>query len=303
MQQMVDAPPRTSLTYSLRYLATATMTPVTTGSYSYVLGGQAIEGYNISDFMFGTSSAVPLTLSFWVKASRFGTFSMCIENANEDRQLILPYTVNSVGTWEYKTVQIMPCYDGVWNNNTTALGMFVHLLSMPGYPAISTIGWRTITPTYAYVLSNSIAPLQVNGDYIQFTGVQLEKGTIATPFEIRPFAVEFQLCQRYFDRQRLINGESGIEFAWCGASSTVFTLLKSTVIMRAIPSIVFNPSVTSIQFRSNRSTTYNITGFSYLVWGDYKAWIELYTSTSPPIGTPGSLSYSSATSYEFSAEL
>ena len=36
-------------------------------------------------------------------------------------------------------------------------------------------------------------------DYMDITGIQFEKGSIATPFEFRPYQIELQLCQRYFE--------------------------------------------------------------------------------------------------------
>ena len=59
--------------------------------------------------------------------------------------------------------------------------------------------------TLQFVTVNST----VNGAQFQLTGVQLEKGTVATPFEVRPFATELALCQRYYEQSYSIGTAPG----------------------------------------------------------------------------------------------
>lgn len=231
-QRVTDAPISTYLDFSIKYTATNTLSG---GTNPYLLCGQNIEGYNMYDLRFGTgSNALPATLSFWVKSGRAGQYTCTLENNTETRQLLLPYNVYSSGVWEYKTLQIPPCADGTWEK-TSNVGLRMFLLSQSGYSATTDSLWRTVTTNWAYNFAGTINPLQVNGDYIQFTGVQFEKGTLATPFEYRPYAIELQLCQRYFIKLDLQN--LGVTVNAADGYNSSYTLRK---LMRATPTLDAN---------------------------------------------------------------
>ena len=172
---------------------------------TYLLSGQAIEGFNISDMNWGTSSATPATLSFWVKQSKIGAFTLLIENGTEALLYHTSYTIQVAGSWEYKSIYIPPPTTGTWNNGN-GVGVFVHLISqsLSGYsPVTLSSNWRTraqLGGTWAAQLVGTSLSLQTSGDYVMFTGLQLEKGSKATPFEFRPYPIELQLCQRYYQR-------------------------------------------------------------------------------------------------------
>lgn len=157
---------------------------------------QPIEGLNAVDFMWGTSSAQPATLSFWVRSSLTGTFGGAIYNFDASRLIVFSYTINAANTWEYKSVVIPGDTTGTWkSDNTTgillqfSLGAGSTLQGTPGVWGSSVY----LAPTGQQNVTGT------NGATFYITGVQFESGSIATSFERRPYQLELLLCQRYYE--------------------------------------------------------------------------------------------------------
>jgi hypothetical protein len=190
VSQVTDAP--AGFTNSLEYVNTNAVTP--TGTNQAIINTR-IEGNNISDFGWGTSDAQTVTLSFWVKSSLTGTFGGSFQNSNIDRSYPYNYSINSANTWEYKTVIIPGDTTGTWLSDT-GIGLDVVFCVGAGPDRLAAAGsWvsgniRGVT--------GQVQLVETAGATWQITGVQLEKGTVATPFERRPFGTELALCQRYY---------------------------------------------------------------------------------------------------------
>jgi hypothetical protein len=188
-QQSTDAP--AGFKNSLSCTILTANTPVSGTGYNII---QPIEGQNIVDFKQGTSDAVPMTLSFWVKSSITGTYSTALRNTSGAKTCVKTYTINQANTWEYKSVTFPPETSGTWNTNNTA-GCFVNFVLGAGSSlnAPSEGVWHT--GTYSTV-SGTVNLIATQNAVFKFTGVQFEKGSLATPYEHKPYATELQMCNR-----------------------------------------------------------------------------------------------------------
>lgn len=193
VQQVTDAP--SGFVKSMKVTVTTTSTPGADDRYNMM---HQTELSNSQDL-----SGQPISISFWVKSSVTGTYSVNLTNAIGDpyrREYIATYTINSTNTWEYKTITI-PAY--AWDTgqqtypNGYGLGI-AWALSMGSnrqYPPSDTwyVGGNEHLAT-----TTSTQLTTTNGATWQITGVQVEKGSSATPFEYRNYGHELAMCQRYF---------------------------------------------------------------------------------------------------------
>lgn len=200
LQQVTDAP--TGFRNSIK--ATVTTADASIGATQTYFVQQRVEGYNIADFMLGTSSTQQFTLSFWVKCSVTGTFGGSVGN-NVDLSNPFNYTINSANTWEYKTVTFTSPASGTWNS-TTGVGLLLCWSLGMGSSQKGTAGtWAN----YPFAPTGSVDLISTLNATWYITGVQLEAGTVATPFERRQYGQELVLCQRYYEAASNINVYSG----------------------------------------------------------------------------------------------
>ena len=158
---------------------------------------QFIEGYNVADLAWGTASAHPVTLSFWVRSSLTGTFGGAVGGlAFEGTTVSYPFTysISSADTWQYVAITIPGATTGAWLT-TTGMGVAVYFSLGEGASYKGTAGtWQSGTYFSATGTVNLINTL---GATFYITGVQFEKGSTATSFDNRPYGQELALCQRY----------------------------------------------------------------------------------------------------------
>ena len=165
-------------------------------SSDYFLVRQKIEGFNTSDLMWGTANAKTVTLSFWVRSSLTGTFGAAMTNSANSYSYPFTYTISSADTWEQKTVTIPGPTAGTWVGSTNGIGLQIKFGLGVGATYSGTAGaWASAD--YASV-TGATSLVGTNGATWYITGVQLEVGSVATPFERRPYGTELALCQRYF---------------------------------------------------------------------------------------------------------
>jgi hypothetical protein len=167
----------------------------TTGAGDVAIFRQTIEASNVEDLEFGTSTAKTVSLSFWVKGSVTGTYAVAVSNSANNRHYIRHYTISSANTWEYKTVTIPGDTTGTWLRGTSA-GLRLKFTLAAGTTYQGTV--NTWNAADVIGTSSSVNLTSTNGATWQVTGVQLEVGSVATPFERRPTGLELALCQRYF---------------------------------------------------------------------------------------------------------
>ena len=177
------------------YMRLTVTSSVTLGSSQYQLFWHTIESQNLFDRTgFGYASAKDLTLSFWVRSSVAGPFSGALENWAQNRAFVWEVDINQENTWEYKTVHIPPCTDGIWQTNTVNGAYFMFSLGTT-ITGTANSGWVNGQKLGS---ATEVKRIGINGCTVDISGCQLEIGNVATEFEHRSYAEEFEVCQRYF---------------------------------------------------------------------------------------------------------
>lgn len=159
---------------------------------------QRIEGYNLAQLGWGSSGAKSATVSFWVRSSLTGTFGCSIRNSAGNRSYPFTYTISSANTWEYKSVTIPGETTGTWLT-TNGIGAYLLIGLGVGSTYSGTAGsWASANYIGATGATSVVA---TNGATFYITGVQLEVGEQATPFEHRSYGDELARCQRYYTKE------------------------------------------------------------------------------------------------------
>ena len=196
MSQETDVPTGQGFSNSLKYDCTVADTSL--ASSDLLRLQQGIEGQNLQYLKKGTSNAESVTLSFWVKSNKTGTYIAELEDRDNSRYVSQSYTISSANTWEKKTVTFPADTSGAFDNdNAESLRLNFWLGAGSDFTSgtLSTT-WHTTNANRAVGQVN-LADSTSNEWYI--TGVQLEAGQVASDFEFLPYDVNAQRCLRYYE--------------------------------------------------------------------------------------------------------
>jgi len=243
--QSTDVPSGQGFAYSLKMDCTTANASLSAGSS--MMFNQRVEGQNVQYLKKGTSNAESLTLSFWVKSNKTGTYIIEIFDRDNSRQISKSYTISSADTWEKKIITFEGDTTGAFdNNNANSLDLLMWLVAGTDFTS------GTLNTSWGSYTNSNRAVGQVNladstSNYINFTGVQLEAGTTASDFEFLPYDVNLARCQRYF---RKVSNGIGV-----GATATSISFKVDHLSMRATPSYTSTANLKFTDFYLSNPTS------------------------------------------------
>ena len=219
--------------HSIKVLTTTADTSISAGNYCLL--SHELEGQDIQHLNWGTASAKPLTVSFWVKSSEPTMYTLEIQTAGSI-EMAREVHINSANTWEYKTVNFPPniVSTAIPTNNALGLGLIFWLTGGSTFSGGASLNqsWANASNSLRAVGTGNVQSA-VN-KYFEITGLQMEVGNIATPFEHRSYGEELALCQRYFQRYEYASGSMEVALQ-SGSTTGIFNLKYSP--KRADPSV------------------------------------------------------------------
>jgi len=225
---------------------TAWKIDVTTADTSLAAGDyyslvQRIEAQNLQQLAYGTSNAKTLTLSFWVRATKTGTSCICVtKNDNTQYNYVAEYTINASNTWEHKTITIEPdsnikaANGAITNDNGRGMQVIFVLAYGSNYTAGTANAWNDSAD---FATTNQINHMDSTSNDFYITGVQLELGTEATPFEHRSFGDELALCQRYYQQIVGVSDQTIIGSGRANGTTVAEVAVPLAVSLRASPTL------------------------------------------------------------------
>ena len=237
---------------------------------------------------YGLSTAKKMTLSFYVKSSVTGTFPLAFNNGNGSRSNPHVYTINSADTWERKVITFVGDTGGNWQTqggNDGGFGIRWGLAVGAGYFGTADGAWAADSSYSNLYGSYSNSLVTTSGATWELTGVQLEIGEQATPFEHRSYQEEIQLCYRYYYKLQPAQGAYFGSGFWYNSNSFICHI-DFPVVMRANLTAVETSGTASHYKVIANATTYTCSGVpSYL--GDANNTSQSVNFTFSGSGTQG----------------
>jgi len=239
--QDTDVPSGQGFATSLKMDCTTAQGSLSASDVFYI--EQRTEAQNLQYLKFGTASATSLTLSFWVKSNKTGTYICLLYNIDPNRHISQSYTINSANTWEKKTLTFTGDTTGVINNDN-GLGFITRWYLGAGSDYSSgtlQTTWGSESNTDAAVGQVNLADSTANEWFI--TGVQLEAGTTASDFEFLPYDVNLQRCLRYYENLITKESQSLLVSGFCFSSTQIQGIVRFSVDKRGTPTMGYEVGI------------------------------------------------------------
>jgi hypothetical protein len=253
LSQDTDVPSGYGFSSSLKYDCTTANGSLSAGSWGFI--SQRFEGQNLQYLNYGTSSAQKLTLSFWVKSVKTGTYIVEMVSFATTKSQSQSYTISSASTWEKKTITFTgDTATAIANSNARSFNLNFWLVAGTTYTSGTlNTSYNTTTNANRAVGQVNLADSTSNNFWI--TGIQLEAGDTASEFEFLPVDVNLFRCQRYYFKTQDGVGTANALLMTGGVESSTSAGQGSLTLpteMRTDPTLSFGSGV---RFYSTGSST------------------------------------------------
>ena len=228
ISQESDAPTASGFTKSIKIKTNTVESALASDEIFHV--SQRIEAQDLQHLKYGTSSALPTTLSFWVKAYQTGTYAINVYKPDSpNRQITATYTISASNTWEFKTMTFPGDTAGGGITDDTGTGLQIYWLLATGtdYTGTTSTSWDNYA-NGGFANGQAVNIMSSTDKYFYLTGVQFEVGSQATAFEHRSFGEELRLCQRYYQVGSSIGAGYGSANGYARAGSVYATQMRAT---------------------------------------------------------------------------
>jgi len=258
--QSTDVPTAQGFGYSLKMDCTTADASPAAGDELVIT--QKIEAQNLQHLLYGSSSPKSITLSFWVKSNKTGTYIInLVRTDGGTRSISKSYTISSANTWEKKEINFGgDTTNAIANDNGSGIDINFYLAAGSTYTSGTlATSWESYTAANRAVGQVNLADSTSNEWYM--TGCQLEVGENASGFEFEPYQIVLRKCQRYYETGK-INISS---FGQTGSTDThAYQLAHFAEQKRVVPSITkSNASFTTLSISGSAQWTNLTTSDAY----------------------------------------
>ena len=259
------------------WLCATSLSAYSVSASDYFLLVQYIEGLNCADLSWGAANAQSVTLSFLVQSTLTGTFGGSILNSAHTRSYPFTYSIPVANVWTTITVTIPGDTSGTWLT-TNGIGMrVVFSLGMGSTYSGTAATWATAE---YYSATGAVSVVGTSGAKLAITNVQLEAGTIATPYEFNQYPTQLAQCQRYYNKYNFTTNDP-VANGNAYTSSNAYGVLPLTVSMRTSPSCSWTGNI--VWFSNGVTTTNTSVSFNNTTVNT----VEINQALSAPAGTAG----------------
>jgi hypothetical protein len=300
--QSTDAPSGFGFSHKLD----CTTSRASLAANSELIFQQRLEGQDLQNLDKGTADAKELTLSFYVKSAKTGTYIVEFQDANNGRNCQRVYTINTANTWEYKTLTVPGDTTGtLTNNNGHSFTIRYWLAAGSNFTSGSLqTDWGATVNADRAVGQVNLADSTSNDWFI--TGVQLEVGNTATPFQHESYAKTLSKCMRYYQEYTSSTNGFGISGAgYCETSTQTEFVFFLTVPMRTLASANIT-EIGDLEVKVG-SSNFDVTGLDGVAFNDNFSLATVRTTNSNSGASAGTVARLRANNvgagFQFNAEL